>query len=267
MWTSNGYFGELKSDFVLHKQDFPENCLIYCNQAYVSSKDGEAIIYCDYIILGQLLIMRNPPPEESDKLLALYSPLYDGEQGRFLGLKECKAYVMIRGSKDECFYTYGFDPKKSNLLYCHSKQLMPNVFKGTAFNCHNLLNLAEAKNTMSNLFFYLPSITDRKESVNQYKSQMSLVPVTTDLEDFSKFSPREDYKFNPSDLDSETPERSLAVENVENWFRHAAKFSNNNLLQNTFALIKKDNLNQDELEWTDSLPQSKADKNKFQLGF
>ena len=144
---------------------------------------------------------------------------------------------------------------------------MPNVFKGTAFNCHNLLNLAEAKNTMSNLFFYLPSITDRKESVNQYKSQVSLVPVTTDLEDFSKFSPGEDYKFNPSDLDSETPERSLAVENVENWFRHAAKFSNNNLLQNTFALIKKDNLNQDELEWADSLPQSKADKNKFQLGY
>ena len=61
VWTSNGYFGELKSDFVLHKQDFPENCLIYCNQAYVSSKDGEAIIYCDYIILGQLLIMRNLP--------------------------------------------------------------------------------------------------------------------------------------------------------------------------------------------------------------
>ena len=103
VWTSNGYFGELKSDFVLHKQDFPENCLIYCNQAYVSSKDGEAIIYCDYIILGQLLIMRNPPPEESDKLLTLYSPLYDSEQGRFLGIKECKAYVMIRGSKDKCF--------------------------------------------------------------------------------------------------------------------------------------------------------------------
>ena len=160
VWTANGYFGEFKADFTLHKRDFPENCLIYLNQAYVSSKDGEAVIYCDYVVLGQLLTLINPPEsdeaESSTSYLKLYSPSYDREQGKFLGIKECVAYIMLRGHDDESFYTYGFDPKKSSLLYCYSKQLMPNIFKGTAFNCHDLVNVAEAKETMSNVFFTCP---------------------------------------------------------------------------------------------------------------
>ena len=66
---------------------------------------------------------------------------------------------------------------------------MPNVFKGTAFNTHKLQNIAEAKEGMSDIFFYLPSITDRKESVNRYHDQVYLVPVTC-----TKFSP-EGYDF------------------------------------------------------------------------
>ena len=272
VWTQNGFFGELKADFTLHKKDFPENCLIYLNQAYVSSKDSEAAIYCDYVVLGQLLTLKNPPENnelENSSYLKLYSPSYDRDQGRFLGIKECVAYIMIRGYEDECFYTYGFDPKKSSLLYCYSKQLMPNVFKGTAFNCHDLLNVAESKTTLSNIFFYLPSITDRKEGINQYKDQVALVPITFNLEDFSKFSPREDYQFNPADLDAEigNERASLASKTVENWFHHAAKMSNNNMLQNVFALLKKEGLNQDELEWAPSLAQSMAEKGKFELVF
>ena len=37
VWKINGYFGELKTDFTLDKKGFPENCLIYVNQAYISS--------------------------------------------------------------------------------------------------------------------------------------------------------------------------------------------------------------------------------------
>ena len=155
VWEENGFFGELKADFTLRKRDFPENCLLYVNQAYVSSKDGEAIIYCDYVVLGQLLTLRNPENSEpeNDNYLKLYSPSYDREHGKFLGVKECLAYIMIRGYEEECFYTYGYDSKKSSLLYCYSKQLMPNIFKGTAFNCHNLLNVAENRVCLSKIFF------------------------------------------------------------------------------------------------------------------
>ena len=239
VWKNNGYFGELKTDFVLHKKDFPENSLIYLNQAYISSK----VVYCDYVLLGQLLILKNPESKEpiNSSYVKLYSPSYDREQGRFLGIKETLAYIMIRGYEDESFYTYGFDPKKSSILYCYSKQLMPNIFKGTAFNCHNLLSVAESKPTSSNVFFFLPSITDRKEELNKYKDQVALVPITFTIEDLSKYSPRDDYTFNPAHLESgvDSEKALLATQTVEKCFHMPARMSNNNLQQNVFALIKK----------------------------
>ena len=45
VWKENGFFGDLKSDFSIHKKDFPENALVYINQAYLSTKDGEPIVY------------------------------------------------------------------------------------------------------------------------------------------------------------------------------------------------------------------------------
>ena len=118
VWKNNGYFGEPKTDFVLHKKDFPENSLLYLNQAYISSKDGDPVIYCDYVVLRQLLILKNPEGNEpiNSSYVKLYSPSYDREQGRFLGIKETLAYIMIRRYEDETFYTYGFDPKKSSIL-------------------------------------------------------------------------------------------------------------------------------------------------------
>ena len=272
VWKNNGFFGELKTDFVLHKKDFPENALIYLNQAYISSKDGEPVIYCDYVVLGQLLVLKNPinePTEISSCYVNLYSPSYEREQGRFLRIKENVAYIMIRGYEDETFYTYGFDPKKSSILYCYSRQLMPNIFKGTAFNCHNLLSVAEGKPTSSNLFFFLLSITDRKEEINRYKDQVALVPITFTIEDLCKYSPREDYVFNPSHLESGVDKEKalLATQTIEKWFHTAARMSNNNLRQNVLALVKKEGLNQEDLEWAPSLPQSKLEKGKFALGF
>ena len=50
VWKNNGYFGELKTDFILHKKDFPENSL--------------------------LLVLKNPPASEPENssYLKLYSP-------------------------------------------------------------------------------------------------------------------------------------------------------------------------------------------------
>ena len=42
---------------------------------------------------------------------------------------------------------------------------------------------------MSDIFFYLPSITDRKEDINRYRYQVALVPVTYTSADISKFAP------------------------------------------------------------------------------
>ena len=52
VWEENGYFGDINPDFSIHKKNFPENALVYTNQAYLTVKDSDAMIYCDYVILG-----------------------------------------------------------------------------------------------------------------------------------------------------------------------------------------------------------------------
>ena len=146
---------------------------------------------------------------------------------------------------------------------------MPNSFKGTALNGHHLLNVAEAKEICSKILFYLLSVVDRKEKINQYKDQVSLIPVTCTLEDFNAYSPSEDYSFNPADLDGQVGNEKAGLERktVISWFHNASKFSNSNLMQNVFALIKDESLDQSTLEWAPSLPHSQADIEKFAKGF
>ena len=55
IWQKEGYFGKIYPEYNCHKNDFPENALIYLNQAYLTLKDRNSIIYCDYVILGQIV--------------------------------------------------------------------------------------------------------------------------------------------------------------------------------------------------------------------
>ena len=121
---------------------------------------------------------------------------------------------------------------------------------------------------MSDLFFYLPSITDRKEDINRYKDQVSLVPVTSTIVDICKFAP-EGYEFDPSHLD-----QSIVGEACTNarltlyrYFANACKVSNANLMQDVYALIKDKKISHSSLKWGTSMPQSKVDCEKFSLGF
>ena len=46
IWRKNGYFSDEKSDFNISDKDFPEDCLIYTNQGYISTvKGGELATY------------------------------------------------------------------------------------------------------------------------------------------------------------------------------------------------------------------------------
>ena len=151
VWQENGFFGELKADFSIYKKDFPENALIYINQAYLSSKDGEPVVYCDYAIVGQLITLKSSPDDldsavrDDRSLVKMYAPDYDHESGKFLGVKESLAYIMIRNEEQETFFTYGFSAEHGSILYCYSRQSMPNVFKVTVFNTHKLHNYAESR--------------------------------------------------------------------------------------------------------------------------
>ena len=60
IWTEFGFFGKQRAELTIPKANFPENSLIYVNQATVSLvKGGEKTIYCDNVICAQIMPMAN----------------------------------------------------------------------------------------------------------------------------------------------------------------------------------------------------------------
>ena len=60
VWQQDGYFGKVNPDYSCHKNDFLENI----NQAYLKGKS--TMIYCEYIILAQIVVYRSFEAENID---------------------------------------------------------------------------------------------------------------------------------------------------------------------------------------------------------
>ena len=110
IWTSNGFFGDRRSDLTLCKENFPENTLIYPNQGLIRNlKAGHRAIYLDYVVIGQILQASVCPPElgcgyelkENEVLMLVL--LYNTENGHFRGLGNWLGYITIRADRDEQF--------------------------------------------------------------------------------------------------------------------------------------------------------------------
>ena len=175
IWEEEGYFGKLNPDYSCHKNEFLENTLIYVNQGYLTVKDRDTMIYCEYTILAQIIPFKSSPEnideavKEDKKLVKIYMPMYETVTGQFLGVKEGIGYIMVRNEEEETFLSYGYSSEHSNVLYCHSKQPISDIFRGTSFTTHKLQTYLKNKSKRSDLCFYLPTITDRKEDINRYK--------------------------------------------------------------------------------------------------
>ena len=58
------------------------------------------------------------------------------------------------------------------------KQPLPNIFQGTAFKKHvPFLIDAKGSESLSKMFFFLPSTTDRKEKINRWVNNVNLHPI------------------------------------------------------------------------------------------
>ena len=188
--------------------------------------------------------------------------MYDVTTRKFLGVKEFVGYIMIRNQEDEVFLSYGYSSEHSTSLYCYQKQPIPNIFRGTAFNSHKLSNYLDSKAEILDICFYLPSITDRKEDINRYKDMVSLIPVTSTISDISVFLQK------VIDLILNIwirKEKILSV--LEKLCTLTLKIlpNNSNLIQNCYALMKKEGIAHSSLKWAPFLPQSKVDYSKFSL--
>ena len=155
----------------LFKRDFPENTLIYINQGTISTVKGNLAIYLVNVVLGQVLPMITCPPDIENYVcgeskVKMFVLIYNTETGEFKGIQKLLGYIMVIGDKDECFLNYSYNSNKSTVLFSSFKQVLPNIFQSTSFKKHNSMLTEEREESSSRLFFYLPSTTDRKETIN-----------------------------------------------------------------------------------------------------
>ena len=270
VWKNNGFFNDIKPESNLEKVNIPENCLFYINQSFLSTvKNGDIAMYNQNVIIGQLIFAANQPKEISTYVclpneVKLLSCVYDLETGEFKGLREQLAHIVLRGDEEEIFFSYGFDKNKSKILYSYSKQEIPDAFISTSFKKHFNEIMNEKRNeASSSLFYFLPSISDRKETINQWKNNPSLSPIDFTVEFIEIFSSQNE-KFQPNLLNStDNKLRDPQVEILYGLFKHMAQISNQNLERNIAHLNLKQNQNTSEMEWS----SSQFDSSKFKLTY
>ena len=120
---------------------------------------------------------------------------------------------------------------------------------------------------MSRLFFFLPSITDRKEKINRWVNNVNLHLINCLYDDFENYVPQgpdiEKSGIQSQDLDFHTVEqvRLRTRQCILNFMKHAAEHSNNNLIRNSNALMqsKDAKLDKEDFSWiNNSLSQTKS---------
>ena len=268
IWKQDGFFKDVRAELNLEKVNIPENALFYINQGFLSTvKSGEIAMYLHNFVIGQLIVAANQPKDIANYTclkneVKVLSCVYDIESGDFKGIREQLAFIVLRGDSDETFLSYGFDKMKSKLLYSFSKQQIPDAFVSVAFKKHfdEIMN-EKRDDSSSSLFYFLPSVSDRKEEINQHKNNVSLFPIDITLDFIESFS-AEKVSFRPDLLNtSDEKERKPQIEMLYGLFNHIAKVSNQNLERNIVHL----NITQGRstMEWSNS----KFDSSKFKLTY
>ena len=271
VWKENGFFKEIKPEMNIEKANVPENTLLYINQGFISTvKNGELAMYVHNFITGQLIVAANQPADINEysfkeNEVKLLCCVYDLETGNFKGLRAILTYIVLRGDSDEVFFSYGYSKAKSSVLYSYAKQQIPDTFIATSFKRHFQEVVNEKRNEdYSKMFYYLPSISDRKEEINQYKSNVSLVPTDVTLEFINSFSSEKQYNFQLNLLNSQDEKvREPHVKVLRELFKHIASYNNQNLERNIMYLNTKENRSSSDMEWT----LNRFDSSKFKLTY
>ena len=112
IWLQSRFFGEQRVDLTIQKPNFPEITLTYVNQAHVPLvKSGEKAIYCDFVILAQIMLLANIDPlinldtyEPKDNEVVIYVPMYNTVTRLYYGLTKKLGMITLRGDAQERFF-------------------------------------------------------------------------------------------------------------------------------------------------------------------
>ena len=243
IWKEHCFFGDQRAELTILKANFPQNTLVYINQATVSLvKGGDKAICLDLVVVGQIMPAANVDPkidfdkyEYKAKKIMLYVLVYNTTTGLYGWLKKKLAYITLRGDPKERFLSYGFYKEKSSLLYCTMKKPMPNIFNCTCFKNHVSLLLDENQNQakFSNLFLYLSSTLDSKEEFMHYKDNVNLHPVNLTFDDIKQAAAES--LMDPSTLNTDA--RDKVTGGYYKIMKKIAEVYNQNLVRNSDAFI------------------------------
>ena len=113
---------------------------------------------------------------------------------------------MVRGDPQEHFLDFGFCKKNSEILYSHYKKCLSSSFSGTFFNRLRIQYKSGAFQglSFSNIYYFLPSTTDRVEEINKHMGSINLTPI--DIPE-NTFEVEDNVQFDPSKLDYECKEK------------------------------------------------------------
>lgn len=160
IWSQYGYLNQQSTDFNTKKVNYPQNLIIYINQAYLTVKNNKKMYYADIFLLGQSKEAINLPENVSkdvfkDREIKSYRPKYDVSTGQFLGLYGTIGYLVVREDEEEHFLNYGYCEENSEIFYSYHKRRIPNSFGDTFFNKHQLLfETGQLKTDFSNIYFF-----------------------------------------------------------------------------------------------------------------
>ena len=137
----------------------------------------------------------------------LITCLYDKSIGEFLGFKLQLAHKILQRDAEESFFSYGYSDKKLKILYSAAKDRIPSAIISTCFknHYHEIMNDRQHIEESSGLLFYLPSITDCKEVINQFCENVNLNPIDCSFELMRIFSPSK-FEFQSHHLNSSEAE-------------------------------------------------------------
>ena len=94
----------------IQKANFPENTLVFVNQASVSVVKGGSgqEIYLEFVVIGQLIPVANPDPSINlkthvfqDNEALLYVPVYKKATGLYGSHTKKLAHITLRGDTNE----------------------------------------------------------------------------------------------------------------------------------------------------------------------
>ena len=132
---------------------------------------------------------------KGDKTFSLH---YDTVKGKFLGLYKTLGYIVVRGNPEEYLLDYGFSKEISKILYSyHKKAYQVCLVEHSSIAIRWCLKQGVYRLHFQ-IFFILPSTTDRSKQINRYLGSVNLLPIDGPV---NSFETKKNVVFDPSKLD------------------------------------------------------------------